>query len=120
MESNQEALAVVDSAFTDLERKIADLDQLSDKLQTSRERISELDGEISQVKTDDDSLERSKRISRLTTLNSARELAQADDSKIVAAIVTAKSNVIAAGRGVRKLISTMLFQLLQAQKMNAI
>ena len=84
MESNQSALAVVDAAFSDLERKIAALDQLSDKLQSSRERLAEIDGEISQIKGDADSLERTKRISRLTSLNSARELAQADDAAIVA------------------------------------
>ena len=74
MEStNLRALEIVDRQFSDLERRIAALDQLSDKLQTSRERLSELDSEITQVKTDADSLERTKRISRLTILNSARE-----------------------------------------------
>jgi len=119
MESNQSALAVADAAFSDLERRIAELDQLSDRLQVSRERISELDGEISQIKSDADSLERSKRISRLTSLNSAKELAAGDDSKIVAAIVVAKSQALQAGREVRNLISQVLFQLSQTRKLNA-
>ena len=78
MESNQAALAVVDAAFADLERKIAALDELTDKLQSSRERLSDIDKEISTIKTDADSLERTKRISRLTTLNSTREIAGID------------------------------------------
>jgi hypothetical protein len=84
-------------------RKIAALDQLSDKLQTSRERIAEPESEIAQVKSDADSLERTKRVSRLTALNSSKELAQADGSKIVAAIVTAKARILASGRAVRNL-----------------
>jgi hypothetical protein len=119
MESNQSALAVVDGAFSDLERRIADLDQLTDRQQLSRERLSELDAEIRQIKTDADSLERSKRISRLTSLNSARELALADDSAIVARIVTAKARILEAGRAVRNLISEIYWQLMQARKMNA-
>jgi hypothetical protein len=119
MESNQSALAVVDAAFSDLERRIADLDQLSDRLQVSRERIAELDSEIGQVKGDADSLERAKRISRLTSLNSARELASADDSRLVAAIVVAKARILASGRAVRNLISEVYWQLMAARKMNA-
>jgi hypothetical protein len=118
--NNLQALSIVDAAFLDLERKTAELDQLSDRLQTSRERIGDIDGEISQIKTDADSLERAKRISRLTSLNSARELAQADDSAIVAKIVTAKSKVLQAGRAVRNLISQVLFQLSQKRKLNAV
>jgi hypothetical protein len=109
----------VDGAFSDLERRIADLDQLTDRQQLSRERLSELDAEIRQIKTDADSLERSKRISRLTSLNSARELALADDSAIVARIVTAKARILEAGRAVRNLISEIYWQLMQARKMNA-
>jgi hypothetical protein len=119
MEPNQAALAIVDGAFSDLERKIAVLDQLSDKLQTSRERIADIDNEIAQVKSDADSLERTKRISRLTSLNSARELAQADDSAIVAKIVTAKARILEAGRAVRNRISEIYWQLMQARKMAA-
>ena len=121
MESNNnlQALSVVDRAFTDLESKIAELDQLTDRQQLSRERTAEIDGEIAQIKNDADSLERSKRISRLTSLNSARELAQADDSKLVAAIVTAKTQILEAGRAVRNLISQTLWQLLQARQMTA-
>jgi hypothetical protein len=119
MEPNQAALVVVDRAFTTLEKRIGDLDELTDRQQLSRERITELDGEITQVKTDADSLERSKRISRLTSLNSAREIAQADDSAIVARIVTAKARILEAGRAVRNLIGSVLWQLMQARKMNA-
>jgi hypothetical protein len=119
MESNELALAVVDAQFADLERRIAELDQLSDRLQVSKERIAELDGEINQVKGDVDGLERSKRISRLTSLNSARELALADDSAIVARIVSAKARVLASGRAVRNLISQVLWQLSQTRKLNA-
>jgi hypothetical protein len=119
MEPNQAALAIVDGAFSDLERKIAVLDQLSDKLQTSRERIADIDNEIAQVKSDADSLERTKRIARLTSLNSARELAQADDSAIVAKIVTAKARILEAGRAVRNRISEIYWQLMQARKMAA-
>jgi hypothetical protein len=119
MEPNETALAIVDGAFTSLERRIAELDQLSDRLQVSRERIADLDGEVSQVKGDVDGLERSKRISRLTSLNSAKELAAGDDSKIVAAIVVAKSQALQAGREVRNLISQVLFQLSQTRKLNA-
>jgi hypothetical protein len=119
MESNQAALAIVAAAFSDLERKIAGLDQLSDRLQSSRERLAEIDGEIAQMKNDADSLERSKRISRLTALNSSREIAQADDSKLVAAIVTAKGKVLDSGRSTRALIAQVLWQLLQTRKLNA-
>jgi hypothetical protein len=120
MEStNLQALAVVDAAFSDLERRIAELDQLSDRLQVSRERIADLDSEIGQVKNDADSLERAKRISRLTSLNSAKELALADDSAIVAKIVTTKARILAAGRAVRNLISEVYWQLMAARKMNA-
>jgi hypothetical protein len=119
MEPNETALAIVDGAFTTLERRIAELDQLSDRLQVSRERIADLDGEISQIKADVDGLERSKRISRLTSLNSAKELAAGDDSKIVAAIVVAKSQVLASGRAARGLIGSVIFQLSQARKMSA-
>src|SRR5271166_6527971 len=101
MESNQEALAIVDRQFQVLSDRIDALDLLSDKLQASRERLAEIDGEITQIKTDADSLERSKRVSRLTSLNSARELAQADDSSIVARIVTAKARILESGRAVR-------------------
>jgi hypothetical protein len=117
--NNLQALSIVDAAFLDLERKTAELDQLSDRLQTSRERIGDIDGEISQIKTDADSLERAKRISRLTSLNSAKELAQADDSRLVAAIVVAKSHVLASGRAARGLIGSVIFQLSQARKMSA-
>jgi hypothetical protein len=120
MEStNLRALEIVDAQFQALSGRIDALDQLSDRLQVSKERLAEIDGEISQIKNDADSLERSKRISRLTSLNSARELAQADDSAIVAKIVTAKARVLESGRAVRNLISTVLFQLLQARRMNA-
>jgi hypothetical protein len=118
MEPNEVALLVVDRAFSNLERRIGDLDQLTDRLQTSRERIADLDGEIAQIKSDD-SLERSRRISKLTSLNSAKELAAGDDSKIVAAIVTAKTRVLEAGRAVRALIAQVLWQLLQARQMTA-
>jgi hypothetical protein len=120
MEStNLRALEIVDAQFQALSDRIDALDLLSDKLQTSRERIAELDGEISQIKNDADSLERSKRISRLTSLNSAKELAAGDDSKIVAAIVVAKSQVLASGRAARGLIGSVIFQLSQARKMSA-
>jgi hypothetical protein len=119
MESNQAALAIVDSAFSDLERKIAGLDGLNDKLQTSKELLAELAEEIAQIKTDANSLDRTKRISRLTSFNSAKEIAQADDSKIVAAIVIAKARIIESGRAVRALIAQVLWQLLQARQMTA-
>jgi hypothetical protein len=121
MEStNLRALEIVDAQFQALSGRIDALDQLSDRLQVSKERLAEIDGEISQIKNDADSLERSKRISQLTSLNSARELAQADDSAIVAKIVTAKSKVLQAGRAVRNLISQVLFQLSQTRKLNAV
>jgi hypothetical protein len=120
MEStNLRALEIVDAEFSKLSQRIAELDLLIDRLQVSRERIVELDGEIAQVKNDADSLERSKRISRLTNLNSAREIARADDSKIVAGIVTSKNQVLASGRAVRMLIGSVIFQLSQARKMSA-
>jgi hypothetical protein len=119
MEPNQAALAVVDRAFSNLEGRIGDLDQLSDRLQTSRERLSDLDGEIAQIKIDADSLERSKRISRLTSLNSSKELAAADDSAIVAKIVIAKGKVLDAGRTARGLIGSVIFQLMQTRRLNA-
>lgn len=97
MESNQTALAVVDAAFSDLERKIAELDQLSDKLQTSKELLAELADEITQIKTDANSLDRTRRISRLSSLNSASELAAADDSALVVKIVIAKGHVLDSG-----------------------
>ena len=118
MESTQ-ALAIVDGAFTTLERRIGDLDDLTDRQHLSRQRLLDLDGEISQVKSDVDGLERSKRISRLTSLNSAKELAAGDDSKLVAAIVNAKARVLASGREVRNLIAQILFQLSQTRKLNA-
>jgi hypothetical protein len=118
--NNLQALSVVDAAFADLERKIAGLDRLTDKLQTSRERLAEIDGEIAQVKNDADSLERTKRISRLTSLNSSKELAQADDSKIAAAIVTAKARILESGRAARALIAQVLWQLLQTRQSNAV
>lgn len=117
--NNLQALSVVDAQFQVLSDRIDALDLLSDKLQTSRERIADLDGEITQVKNAGDSLERSKRISRLTSLNSARELGLADDSKLVAAIVTAKARVLEAGRAARSLIAQVLFQLSQARKLAA-
>jgi hypothetical protein len=116
MEPNQAALAIVDGAFSTLERRIGNLDQLTDRLQTSRERLADLDKEISQVKSDVDGLERSKRISRLTSLNSAKELALADDSAIVTKIVTTKARILEA---VRNLISEVYWQLMAARKMNA-
>jgi hypothetical protein len=120
MEStNLRALEIVDAEFSKLSQRIAELDLLIDRLQVSRERIVELDGEIAQVKNDADSLERSKRISRLTNLNSAREIARADDSKIVAGIVTSKNQVLASGRAVRMLIGSVIFQLSQSRKMGA-
>ena len=118
METNQSALAVVDAAFSDLERKIAELDQLTDRQQLSRDRRTEIDGEISQIKSDD-SLEQTKRVSRLTALNSSKEIARADDSRLIAAIVTAKARILASGRAVRNLISEIYWQLMQARKMNA-
>jgi hypothetical protein len=118
MESNRAALAIVDGAFTTLERRIGDLDQLTDRQQLSRERIAEIDGEISQIKSDD-SLERAKRVSRLTALNSSKEIARADDSRLVAAIVTAKARILASGRAVRNLISQIIFQLTQTRRLNA-
>jgi hypothetical protein len=117
--NNLQALSVVDAAFADLERRIAALDQLTDRQQLSRERIAEIDGEIAQVKSDADSLERSKRVSRLTALNSSKEIAQADDSKIAAAIVTAKARVLESGRAVRALIAQVMWQLLEARRMSA-
>ena len=117
--NNHQALAIVDAQFADLERKIAVLDLWSDKLQASRERLSDIDNEIAQVKSDADSLERTKRVSRLTALNSSKEIAQADDSKIAAAIVTAKTRILEAGRAVRALIAQVLWQLLQARQMTA-
>jgi hypothetical protein len=119
MESNQEALAIVDRQFQVLSDRIDALDLLSDKLQASKERLADIDKEIGQVKTDADSLERSKRISRLTSLNSSKELAAADDSAIVAKIVIAKGKVLDAGRTVRNLIGSVLFQLSQTRKLNA-
>src|SRR4029077_18249847 len=116
--NNLEALAIVDAHFQALSDRIDALDRLSDRLQTSRERLSELDGEIAQIKNDD-SLERTKRVSRLTALNSSKEIAQADDSKIAAAIVTAKTRVLEAGRAARALIAQVLWQLLQARQMSA-
>jgi hypothetical protein len=118
MEPNQGALAIVDEAFTTLERRIGDLDDLTDRQQLSRQRLVDLDGEIAQIKSDE-SLDRSKRISRLTSLNSAKELAAGDDSKLVAAIVTAKGRILQAGREVRSLISEVYWQLMQARKLNA-
>jgi hypothetical protein len=115
--NNLQALSIVDAQFADLEKRISVLDRLSDRLQASKERIAELDGEIGQIKADD-SLERTKRVARLTSLNSSREIAQADDRKVVAAIVTAKSHVLASGRAVRNLISQVLFQLLQTRRLN--
>jgi hypothetical protein len=117
--NNLQALSVVDRSFANLAQCIDALDLWSDKLQASRSRLSEIDGEISQIKTDAESLERSKRISRLSSLNSAREIAQADDSAIVAKIVIAKSRVVEAGRTSRNLIGSILFQLAQVRKLNA-
>lgn len=118
MEPNQAALAIVDGAFTTLERRIADLDDLTDRQQLSRQRLVELDGEIAQIKSDD-SLDRSKRISRLTSLNSAKELAAGGDSKIIAAIVTAKGQILQAGRAARNVISEIYWQLMAARKLSA-
>jgi hypothetical protein len=118
MESNQLALSVVDRAFTDLENRIGDFDQLSDKQQASHERLMDLDGEISLIKTDD-SLERTKRVSRLTALNASKEIALADDAKIAAAIATAKVRILESGRTVRNLISQTMWQLSQARQMTA-
>jgi hypothetical protein len=118
MEStNHEALAAIDAQFADLERKIAALDRLTDDLQTSRENIQKLDAEADRLKNDSDNLERAKRASKLSVLNASLEIERSDNSRIIAAIQAAKSDVIATGRGVRTLISTVLFQLLQAQKM---
>ena len=47
------------------------------------------------------------------------EAAQADDSKIVAAIVTAKSHVLASGRAARELIGSVVFQRMQTRRLNA-
>jgi|SRR5271166_87268 len=119
MESNNnlQALCVVDAAFSDLERKIAELDRLTDDWQTSRENIQKLDAEADRLKNDSDNLERAKRASKLSVLNASLEIERSDNSRTTAAIQSAKSNVIAAGRNVRTLISTVLWQLLQAQKM---
>jgi hypothetical protein len=118
MEStNLRALEIVDGAFADLARKIAGLDRLTDDLQTSRENIQKLEAESVRIKNDVDGLERSKRVSKLAALNGSLEIEKSDNSRLLLAIQTAKSNVLAAGRGVRTLISTVLWQLLQAQKM---
>jgi hypothetical protein len=118
--NNLQALAVVDAQFQVLSDRIDALNLLSDKLQTSRSRLAEIDGEIRQVKNDADSLERAKRVSKLTALNSSREIAQADDSAIVAAIVHAKARVLESGRVARNMISEIYWQLMQARKMNAV
>jgi hypothetical protein len=120
MENNLRALEVVDRAFSDLERRITELDQLSDKLETSRENIQKLGAEADRLKDDSDNLERSKRVSKLTALNGSLEIERSDNSRIIAAIQAAKSNVIAAGRAVRNLISSILFQLTQTRKLNAV
>jgi len=120
MESNQAALAIVDAAFSDLERKIAELDRLSDDLQTSRENIQKLDAESDRIKNDADGLERSKRVSKLTALNGSLEIEKSDNSRLVSAIQAAKARVVESGRAVRNLISSVLFQLSQTRKLNAV
>jgi hypothetical protein len=118
MESTKlRALEIVDAAFADLARKIAGLDRLTDDLQTSRENIQKLETESARIKNDVDGLERSKRVSKLATLNGSLEIEKSDNSRLLLAIQTTKANVLADGRGVRTLISTVLWQLLQAQKM---
>ena len=120
MESNQSALAIVDAAFSDLERKIAELDRLSDDLQTSRENIQKLDAESDRIKNDADGLERSKRVSKLTALNGSLEIEKSDNSRLVSAIQAAKARVVESGRAVRNLIAQILFQLSQTRKLNAV
>jgi hypothetical protein len=119
MESNELALAVVDAQFADLERKIAALDRLTDDLQTSRVNIQKLDAEADRLINDSDNLERSKRASKLSILNASLEIERSDNSRIIAAIQSAKTKVLASGRAARELIGRVLWQLLQTRRLNA-
>jgi hypothetical protein len=114
-----EALAVVEAAFADLDRKIGNLDRLADKLQTSQENLAKLEAEALQIKNDVDGLERAKRVQKLNVLQGSIEIEKGDNTRLLLAVQAAKSDILAAGRNVRSLISRVIYQLSRTRKMNA-
>jgi hypothetical protein len=116
---NEQVLEIANLQVAKVEAELARLDQLGNDLNAVRGTVGKLNTENSKLRSNEDSLEKSKRLVKLRDNLTAIDLEENDARRIETDLKATKARIVSLGRSILSSVAEILWHLTNARRLAA-